>query len=127
MSRRRDTRARHGAFLAVAVLFLLGTSGTALTAGLTGVPVVSADRYIGSAPSFTASAPTYDDTSGSTIVTFTLTPAAGQARARVVAAKTPTPPYETCSSGNGTTWTCPIPGLTASEAAAGDFQWTATP
>lgn len=126
---RRSRRSPHPlALLAVTAVGLAGLSGTALTAGLSDVPSVSADQKVQAVSSFSAGLPSYDDSGGSTVVTFTVTPSAGQARARVATASTPDPPYETCSSTDGGgTWTCPVPGLSAADASAGTFQWVAAP
>lgn len=87
---------------------------------------MSAGHLVLPYPAFAAGPPSYDDGGGSTIVTFTLSPAAGQARARVVTTIDPSPDWQDCASGDGTTWTCPVPGLTAADAAAGTFEWVAT-
>lgn len=126
MSLRRSKRPRHEVMLAVGALLLLSTSGTALTAGMTG-SAGSVDHKIQPYPTFSASVPAYSDPGSGTIVTFTVTPAAGQVRARVITVTTPSPSWETCSSGDGTTWTCPVPGLTVEEATAGTFEWVAVP
>jgi hypothetical protein len=92
------------------------TAGTALTAGLSGVPDVSADQYLEAWPSYVlTSGPSYPD--GST-VTFTISPAAGQARARVDDGSAPG--WSDCT-GDGTTWSCPVHSI------SGTFEWLAVP
>lgn len=111
----------------IAALLLLGVSGTALTAGLTGVPAVSADRDVPPFPTFTASDLTYSEAAGVTAMSFTVEPAAGQVRARVLTGSEPPRDYQECTSTGSTTWSCPVPDLTAVEAEGGTFEFVAVP
>ena len=130
MTRRRTRhrrRLRPRVLPSAVLLLALAATGTALTASLSGVPPVSADQEVRAHPTYTASAPSYADVSGATTVTFTLTPAAGKARARVDTGD-PLRTWEDCTSGDsGKTWTCPVPGLTVADATAGTFEWVAVP
>lgn len=116
----RRTRSRlvwRTAPLAVAVAALL-TAGTALTAGVSSLPQVSAGRHSQAWPSFTLSAgPSYATVDGAVTVTFAVSPAAGQARAQMDATG-----WSACTSGDaGTTWSCPVANDT------GAFSWLAVP
>lgn len=94
------------------------TAGTALTAGLSGMPTTTAHRNEDPWPAFALTAgPTYPD---ATTVTFAISPAAGQARARVNDGSNPG--WSDCTSGDsGTTWSCTVTTTT------GTFEWVATP
>lgn len=103
---------------AAGVLLLLVTAGTAFMATITGLPVTSAARVV-------IPYPTYTLTSGPTLldgaVWFSVSPAAGQTRARYDDGTSPA--WSTCSSTDaGTNWSCGS-GLTG----VGSFQWFATP
>jgi hypothetical protein len=114
-SARRRLR-RRGAPLLVA-LALAATIGTAFTAGLTGLPPTSAGATSDPWPSFVAGPQTYDTVSTPSTVTFTITPTAGQARARTGG----TDWVDCALTANPDEWTCPVTGGTTG------FEFVATP
>ena len=99
---------------AAAVLLVVATAGTAFTASISGLPAVSVDYQTTPWPSYTAGTVTPAGPPPTT-ATFTVSPAAGQVRAR-----TQNSNWADCTKGSGTSWTCPV------QSSEG-FQWFATP
>lgn len=124
--RQRGRTAQRLSLITLGGVGLVALSGTAFTAQLSGVPQTSADRSVSAYPSFSAGSPSYADVGGTTSVTFTVTPQAGQVRARVLTASEPARPWQDCVA-DPAGWRCAVPGLDVSQASAGTFQWAATP
>lgn len=130
MRRRGRPRGQH-ALATTAVLvsaLLLAASGTAWTAGLTGLPQASVGQSSTPFPTYAVGAPTFSGASGVTTVSFSTSPPAGQAQARVQVIGGSPRAFEPCATTDaGTTWTCPVSGLTLEQAQAGAFSSYASP
>jgi hypothetical protein len=98
-------------------LALACTVGTAFTASLTFFGAGAVGSQSLPWPAFTAGPQTYDDPTSPTQVTFTITPTAGQSRARTGGTA-----WSDCTrTANADEWTCPVTGGTSG------FEWIATP
>lgn len=130
MRRRGRPRGQHAAATTAVLVaaLLLAASGTAWTAGLTGLPQASVGRSSTPFPTYAVGAPTFSDAAGATTVSFSTSPPAGQVQARVQVADGPPRAFERCATTDaGTTWTCPVSGLTLEQAQVGQLSTYASP
>ena len=126
MSRRRRSRRPGDPQLAAAAvgagLLLLAATGSVLTAGLVGMPSVAVHQHLEPRPVYARGTASYATDGTTTTVVFPVTPSAGRVQARVGEGG-----YADCATGDGTTWTCPVAGLTPEQAAAEPLLWFAAP